>query len=86
MLFDSWLQSLFPGLADGRHRPRVRRRRPRPSLAHQLETLEDRSLLSISFNPTSGAVNIVGTIGADTAEVSSPSAGVLRAVLTTTSG
>ena len=84
MLFESWLLSLLPGSASEPRRKGTRRR-PRQPLARQLETLEDRSLLSISFNPASGSLNIVGTAAADTAEVSSPSAGVLRASLTTAS-
>ena len=84
ILFESWLENLITACAGRTHRKGTRRR-PRQPLARQLETLEDRSLLSISFNPTSGALNIVGTSAADTAEVSSPSAGVLRASLTTAS-
>ena len=85
MLFKSWLNRLFPRTPDGRLHNR-RRRRPRRQLANQLEPLEDRSLLSISFNPTSGAVNIVGTTGADVVQVSSPTADVLRAAMTNSSG
>ena len=74
----NWLGSIRSALR------RSRRRRSTP--LQVIESLEDRCLLSITYNPSTSGVNIVGTAAADVVTVSSIPSDMIRVEVNNSAG